>query len=185
MLHTIHIRNLALLERAEVHLAEGLTVVSGETGGGKSLLITALKVLRGEKVPPEAHLVPPLGVHARQSTDILAVEDKEVAAALRFIREHACDGITVEDVLRAVPLSRRVLERRFRRVARRTPHEEILRLRLERVKQLLSETDLSLERISSLAGFAHPEYMSVAFKREVGVTPGCHRLQIRPQKARS
>ncbi|HEX6813440.1 MAG TPA: AAA family ATPase [Planctomycetota bacterium] len=51
MLHTIHISNLALLERAEVRLHEGLTVVSGETGGGKSLLITALKVLRGEKVP--------------------------------------------------------------------------------------------------------------------------------------
>ena len=50
MLHTIHIRNLALLERAEIRLAEGLTVVSGETGGGKSLLITALKLLRGEKV---------------------------------------------------------------------------------------------------------------------------------------
>ncbi|HZN37661.1 MAG TPA: hypothetical protein VFD82_02600 [Planctomycetota bacterium] len=52
MLHTIHVRNLALLERAEVRLHEGLTVVSGETGGGKSLLITALKVLRGEKVAP-------------------------------------------------------------------------------------------------------------------------------------
>ena len=49
MLHTLHIQNLALLERAEIRLAEGLTVVSGETGGGKSLLITALKLLRGEK----------------------------------------------------------------------------------------------------------------------------------------
>jgi LacI family transcriptional regulator len=140
------------------------------------------RLMRGEKVPSEGHFIPPLGVQARQSTDILAVEDPEIAAAMRFIREHACDGITVEDVLRAVPLSRRVLERRFRRVARRTPHEEILRLRLERVKQLLGETDLSLERISSLAGFAHPEYMSVAFKRELGVTPGCHRLQIRPER---
>jgi len=49
MLHTLHIRNLALIERAEVQLATGLTVISGETGGGKSLLITALKLLRGEK----------------------------------------------------------------------------------------------------------------------------------------
>lgn len=50
MLHTLHIRNLALLERAEIRLAEGLTVVSGETGGGKSLLVTALALLRGERV---------------------------------------------------------------------------------------------------------------------------------------
>jgi LacI family transcriptional regulator len=152
------------------------------TGYEAARLLDAL--LRGEKVPAEGVFIPPLGVHARQSTDILAVEDREVATAMRFIREHACDGITVEDVLRAVPLSRRVLERRFRGVAGRTPHEEILRLRLERVKQLLAETELSLERISSLAGFAHPEYMSVAFKREVGVTPGCHRAQIRPAKRR-
>ena len=142
------------------------------------------RMLQGEEVPPEGHFIPPLGVHARQSTDILAVEDREIAAAMRFIREQACDGITVEDVLRAVPLSRRVLERRFRAVVGRTPHEEILRLRLDRVKQLLAETDLSLERISTLAGFAHPEYMSVAFKREIGVTPGCHRAQIRPRARR-
>ena len=142
------------------------------------------RMLQGEEVPPEGHFIPPLGVHARQSTDILAVEDREIAAAMRFIREQACDGITVEDVLRAVPLSRRVLERRFRAVVGRTPHEEILRLRLERVKQLLAESDLSLERISTLAGFAHPEYMSVAFKREIGVTPGCHRAQIRPRARR-
>ena len=50
MLHTLHIRNLALIERAELRMADGLTVMSGETGGGKSLLITALKILRGEKV---------------------------------------------------------------------------------------------------------------------------------------
>lgn len=154
---------------------------TGRTGYTAAALLDRL--MQKEKVPPEAHLIPPLGVHARESTDILAVEDREIAAALRFIREQACEGITVEDVLRAVPLSRRVLERRFRRVARRTPHEEILRLRIERVKQLLAETDLSLERISTLAGFAHPEYMSVAFKREVGVTPGCHRLQIRPERS--
>ena len=49
MLHTLHIRNLALIERAELRMADGLTAISGETGGGKSLLITALKLLRGEK----------------------------------------------------------------------------------------------------------------------------------------
>jgi len=137
------------------------------------------RLMRGERVPPEAHLIPPMGIQTRQSTDILAVEDREVAAAMRFIREHACDGIRVEEVLKAVPLSRRILERRFRKVTGRTPHEEILRLRLDRVKQLLGETDLSLERIAHLAGFAHPEYMNVAFKREVGRTPGDYRRRVR------
>jgi LacI family transcriptional regulator len=137
------------------------------------------RMMRGERVAPEAHLIPPLGVQTRQSTDILAVEDREIAASMRFIREHACDGITVEEVLKAVPLSRRILERRFRKVTGRTPHQEILRLRLERVKQLLGETELPLERIAGLAGFAHPEYMNVAFKRELGTTPGKYRAEHR------
>lgn len=137
------------------------------------------RLMRGERVPPEAHLIPPLGVQSRQSTDILAVEDREIAAAMRFIREHACDGIRVEELLKAVPLSRRILERRFRKVTGRTPHQEILRLRLERVKQLLGETGLSLERIAGLAGFAHPEYMNVAFKRELKTTPGRYRNECR------
>ena len=50
MLQTLHIRDLALIEHAEVPFAQGLNVLSGATGGGKSLVITALKILRGEKV---------------------------------------------------------------------------------------------------------------------------------------
>jgi len=139
------------------------------------------RMMGGARVGPEAHLIPPLGIHTRQSTDVLAIQDREIAAAARFIREHACDGITVDDVLRAVPLSRRVLEARFRKAMGRTPHDDILRLRIERVKQLLGETDLSLEQVAARAGFQHPEYMSVAFKREAGQTPGAYRRLARPK----
>lgn len=137
------------------------------------------RMMAGDRVGPEAHLIPPLGVETRQSTDSLAIEDRDVAGAVRHIREHACDGITVEDVLRAVPLSRRVLESRFRRATGRSPHEEILRIKIERVKQLLVSTDLPLDRIAGRAGFDHPEYMSVAFKRETGRTPGQYRRRVR------
>jgi LacI family transcriptional regulator len=140
------------------------------------------RMMSGARVKPEARLIPPLGIHTRQSTDVLAIEDREIAAAARFIREHACDGITVDDVLRAVPLSRRVLEARFRKSMGRTPHDDILRLRIERVKQLLGETEISLEQVAARAGFQHPEYMSVAFKREVGQTPGAYRRTARPRR---
>lgn len=49
MLHTLTIRDLALIECAEISFANGFNVISGETGGGKSLVIAALKLLRGEK----------------------------------------------------------------------------------------------------------------------------------------
>jgi LacI family transcriptional regulator len=135
------------------------------------------RLMRGEHVPAAAHLIPPTGVEIRQSTDVLAIDDRAVAAAVRFIREHACDGINAEDVLRQASLSRRVLESRFRKAFGRTPHAEILRVRIERVKQLLAETNLPLEAIATRTGFRHVEYLSYAFQRETGKRPGRYRRE--------
>jgi LacI family transcriptional regulator len=135
------------------------------------------RMLSGEDVPPQAYLLPPLGVIARRSTDVLAIEDREVATALRYIREHAREGIDVSHVLRATPLSRRVLEARFRDAVGRSPHQEILRVRLEHVCRLLTQTDLSLAEIAARTGFAHPEYLTVAFKRELGQPPSLFRRE--------
>ena len=124
---------------------------------------------KGERVAlEEPHLIPPVGIATRQSSDILAVSDPKIAAALRHIREHACEGIRVSDVLRHCPMARRALEGRFRKLIGRTPHEEILRVRLNRARELLSSTDLSLAAIAERTGFVHSEYLSVAFKRETG-----------------
>jgi DNA repair protein RecN (Recombination protein N) len=57
MLLCLHIRDLALIEAAEVRVDSGLNVLSGATGGGKSLIVTALKLLRGEKLDGAAQLV--------------------------------------------------------------------------------------------------------------------------------
>jgi LacI family transcriptional regulator len=136
------------------------------------------RMMRGEKVAPVAHLIAPLGVADRHSTDVLAIDDRQIARAVQFIREHACSGINVSDVLRAVPLSRRVLEQRFQRLLGRTPREEILHVRLDRVKQLLGETKLPLFSIAERTGFEHVEYLSVVFKRETGLTPSGYRAEI-------
>jgi LacI family transcriptional regulator, galactose operon repressor len=124
-------------------------------------------------------LVEPLGIAARQSTEISSIDDPLVASAVRFIREHACEGIGVEDVLEQVPLSRSMLERRFRKFLKRSPQEQIRMIQIERVKQLLIETDFSQERIAALAGYEHFEYMSVVFKRETGRTPGQFRREAK------
>jgi LacI family transcriptional regulator len=129
------------------------------------------RMMTGKKVGAKAHLIAPLGVAARQSTDVLAIDDREVASAVRFIREHACEGINVADVMRVVSLSRRLLEQRFQRLVGRTPHEEILHVRLNRVQRFLAETDLPLYLIAERTGFEHVEYLSVVFKRELGKTP--------------
>ena len=127
----------------------------------------------------ETNLIPPLGVATRQSTDVLAINDANIVRAVRFIREHACDGINVKDVLRAVPHERRLLEGRFKKLVGRTPHEEIVRVQLNRVKELLTETDLSLEQIAERTGFAHVEYLSVVFKKKIGQPPSRFRAENR------
>ncbi|OAI39489.1 XylR family transcriptional regulator [Planctomycetaceae bacterium SCGC AG-212-D15] len=144
------------------------------------------RLMAGEKsadLDNAERFIEPLGVTPRQSTDVLAIDDPHVAAAVRFIREHACSGATVGDVLTHVPLSRTILERRFRKYLGRSPQAEIRSVQLKRVKQLLAETDLRLERIAELAGYEHPEYLSVVFKRETGETPGEYRRQAQPQRA--
>ena len=102
-----------------------------------------------------------------------------VAAALRFIRERASEPIRVEHVLRDVPISRRSLEMRFRRVVGRSLHAEILRTRLDRVKALLRETDLPIPEVAGLSGFGSASYLGMVFHREVGMTPSRYRTHVR------
>ncbi|QDT11106.1 xylose operon transcription regulator XylR [Planctomycetes bacterium K23_9] len=133
--------------------------------------------MNGGNVKQERHLIDPKGVATRQSTDVLAIEDTDVATAIRFIREHACDGINVTDVLKQVPLTRRALELRFQTHLGRTPHQEIIRQRVERVRTLLVDTDLPLKTIARMTQFEHEEYMSVVFRRAMGSPPGKYRRE--------
>lgn len=131
--------------------------------------------------PTDSHLelVQPTGVTGRLSTQVLATRDREIARVCRFIREHACEGIKVADVANHVSLSRRQLERRFRIELKRTIHEEITATQIARVKQLLIETDLTLEQLAPLAGYKYKEMLSAVFKRETGETPGAYRQRAK------
>lgn len=140
------------------------------------------RMMKGEKVLNEGRLFEPRGVAVRQSTDVVAVTDRHIATAVRYIRLHACEGIGVADVVKQVPMSRRVLETRFRKLLGCSPHDQILKVKLDRVKQLLSETDLPLVAIADKTGFAHVEYLSVAFKKNIGLTATEFRLGNRGRK---
>ncbi len=143
---------------------------------------TLARLMGGEKLAGDVHFIPPIGIATRQSTDTLAVADPQLARALRFIRERACDAIDVPDILRHAPMARRSLENRMRETIGRTPNEEILRVKLARARQLLATTRLSLGDVADRCGFRHSEYFSVVFKRETGVTPGGFRREHGRQK---
>jgi LacI family transcriptional regulator len=150
---------------------------------GYEAAVLLSRLVAGSPPPGEPVVVGPLGIVTRRSTDVLAVDDRHVAAAIRVIRERACEGMDVSDVLRAVPLSRSALERRFAQVLRRSPKEEILRVRLNRAKQLLTETDFPLSLVAEKIGLDHTEYLNVFFKKKTGMTPARFRARSRVSSA--
>jgi LacI family transcriptional regulator len=123
--------------------------------------------------------IPPTGIIARRSTDLTAVNDPEVAEALRFIRQHAAGPLDVDRVLQTVTVSRRQLERRFRNCLGRSMLDEIRRCRLERARQLLLESDLTLPQIATASGFSSASYLTVVFGEATGETPGGFRRKVR------
>lgn len=136
------------------------------------------QMMSGKRVEPKMHLIKPLRIVARQSSDIFSVDDPFVAEALRFIRDHSDQNLDVPAVLRHVGLSRRALDLRFDHIVGRTVHGEIVRVRMARVAELLSVTNWTLPQIAERLNFSHSEYMSVAFKRFTGKSPGEYRRTL-------
>ena len=133
------------------------------------------ELMAGGSCHEQELLLEPTEVVVRRSTDVLAVEDRDVAAAMRFIRDNASQPIGVQHVAKHVSLSRSTLNRKFRQVFERSVHDEILRVRLDRAIELLNETDLPLATVAERAGFRHREYFGAVFKAKVGMTPNQYR----------
>ena len=151
------------------------SVIPNASGAGYLAAKLLSQMLAGETVDATAHLLKPMGIVTRQSTDSLAIDDAVVIQAMQFIREHACSGIKVEDLLRTTKLTRRVLESRFKKYLGHSPHDAIQNVRLRRAEELLIETDLPLAIVADRSGFLHTEYFSVVFKRWKGVSPSQYR----------
>jgi len=80
-------------------------------------------------------------------------------------------------------VSRRVLERRFHELLRRSPASEIRRVNLEQAKRLLLDTSLSVGQVAEAAGFSSHIYFSAIFRRQIGISPLAYRNNNRLTKA--
>jgi len=155
------------------------SIVQGteEIGYRAARLLDALMRRRHQQV---THiLVDPVTIVERVSTDLIATSNRVVADALRVIRQRACDRIGVSQVAREIGVSRSTLDSHFRRVVGRSVHNEILRVQVNTARTLLATTDLPLEEIARRTGFCHAQYLSTAFKRKCGQTPGDYRRRAR------
>ena len=137
------------------------------------------QLMAGRSKEPQRLVASALGVVARRSTDLSLHEDPEVAAAVKYIRDNAGRPIRVYDVVAGLGDARRTLEIRFQQALGRSIHAEIQRVRLERARRLLLETDLPLSKIAQASGFSSPSYLAAVFHRHLGVTPVKYRANNR------
>ncbi len=135
------------------------------------------RMMDGEPAPAEPIRVAPAELIPRASTDVFAVGDPLVAQAMRYIAEHGHEAIHVDDVAQAVAANRRALERRFRKTLGRPIAEEIVRLRIERVKRRLVETEDSMKAVAHASGFTSANHLYKAFIRVEGMSPVEYRRQ--------
>ncbi len=147
-----------------------------QTGYEAALLLD--QWMNGDPVAPGKRSVSPVGIVVRGSTEILAVNDHDVADALRFIREHAGEPIRVDDVGGATGMTGATLRRRFKAVLGRTVHSEIQRIRIERAKRLLVSTDWSYRQIARESGFCSVQHMSTRVRQATGHTPREYRQRF-------
>ena len=133
------------------------------------------RLLSGERPESDPIYIAPLGVVRRRSSDGLAVEHAAVAAALRFIHDHAHEPIRMADVTAQVAISRSGLEKAFREHFVRAPMEELRRVRLQLAKSLLRETDTTVSEIARQTGFQTAHSLCRIFKQHFGITPGSYR----------
>ena len=135
------------------------------------------ELMAGRPAPRQGVFLPPTGVVTRVSTDALAIRDAAVVAALNFIRSRADDDLRIDQVAAHAASGRRMLEYKFRQLVGHTILEEIRRVRVQRVKQLLSDTDLPMPAVARRSGFSTPQRMSVVFRQATGLTPSAYRQQ--------
>lgn len=153
-----------------------------EIGRGAARLVEL--ALAGKPIDGQRSSLAPVEVVARRSSDVFAVSDPLVAAAVRWIRGNADRRLTVGMVSRAVGGGQKRLERRVRAALNRTVHDEIRRAHVDVAKGLLQSTELRLAQVAEQSGFSNAALLNVAFRAEVGMPPGLYRTRVRRENNR-
>jgi LacI family transcriptional regulator len=129
------------------------------------------RMMAGEKMPPQTVIVHPDRVVTRQSTNVVAVDDKLVGQGLNFIQHNAKRLIQVEDVIRNLSVSRRNLHDKFMKTLGRSVYDEIKRVRIDLISQMLIETDLSISDIALSLGYDNTNHIARYFRQKTGMSP--------------
>ena len=128
-------------------------------------------ILRNRRKAARTVWISPRDVVVRRSTDVIAVENPHVAAALKYIHSTSPEKVTMKELVGRMPLSRQWLDRLFKAEVGRTASEEIRRVRIARVRHLPLNTEMTMYVIARAAGFGHGENLTRFFRGQMGVSP--------------
>ncbi|MGD1019635.1 MAG: DNA-binding transcriptional regulator [Verrucomicrobiia bacterium] len=135
-------------------------------------------LMDGRPAPKQPIRIPPAGLIARKSSDLMALRHPGVARSLCFIWEHCQESIGIEDLMRVSSMSRSGLHQAFLEHIGRPPGHELHRVRIERAKRLLKETDHKTEVIAQLCGYQSGNSFWVAFRQATGMSPVKYRKTL-------
>lgn len=137
------------------------------------------KMMQGVRLAPEVVRIPPERVVPRASSDVVAIQEKPIARAVQYLREHACRPCTVTEAARHAKVGRRWLELRMSALLGCSPHEYMMRVRLDRACRLLVESRLGIPDIAERSGFGYETNLRRAFSARMGgETPAQYRHRL-------
>jgi LacI family transcriptional regulator len=136
------------------------------------------RLMNGERPRRRQFIIDPVGITTRQSTDLLAIEDRIVASAMSFINANTLKGIKVRDVTKALGVSRSGLEIRFHRELGYSMHTAIRRIQMERIRVLVSDSQLPLKEIAVNTGFRSVQHMTTLFRKTFLQPPAKYRKTL-------
>ena len=145
--------------------------------GGYDVARLIDRIIRDPKAEREDVMVFPTHIVTRQSTDIYANNDPHIAEVLKYIHENISLKISVDNLVSLVPLSRRLLETRFKKSMGTSIYDYIIQVRIEKMTQLLCE-GMSVSEAAVELGFSDLKNVSRSFKQIKGITPSEYRQQV-------
>ena len=132
-------------------------------------------LMAGEAAPEKPILIPPDGIAERRSTDTIAVEHPQVARAIRFMLDHYSEPIGVREIVASTAMSQTRLYVAFEGQLGKSPAAVLTRIRLEKARRMLRETDRKIHAIARSCGFGDSINLYRSFRLAHGISPKAYR----------
>jgi LacI family transcriptional regulator len=154
-------------------------VLDVETGGYRAAAL--LHRLMNREITHAFNIViPPIRIESRQSTEKYVVNDKYILRVVEYIKNNYHRDISIDDITKTVPFSRRILEKKFKENMKITVYQYLLQYRIELFSELLIKSDKPLEELAFACGFDDYKNVARVFRKYKKTTP----LQYRNQYGR-